>query len=839
MRKIYKSGACLIVLSLVAHSMKAQMRITEYEYNGSEFVEFTNVGAASIDMTGWSFSDNARNPGDISLSAFGIVNAGESVILSEASASDFRTLWGLCAGVKVIGGNTTNNLGRSDEINLYNNANTLVDRLTYNDQSTVAPLGGPRTDTKSAWVQAIALGTNEHNKWTASTLADAEGSYASTPAAYFASPGKSTRATVVYNPCALPSNSNPTIAVNLAATSNFVVGNTSTSPLSPFAVSGVLSDPTDPLSTTGIGFTIGDDATAVNSLIVTAVSDNAAVLPTANIVLSGTGSDRNIKITPIAVGYANITVTVNDGTNNTTYVINYAASAAAAMPSNAVFHTGYSDASTAVALDDNYMIISDDEKNILNVYNRQQSGMPVKSFDYASVLNLTDISGGVPREIDLEASARGIANTSKVFWMGSHSNKSNPNFDLRPNRNRIFATDISGTGAATAFTFAGYYDGLRNALTTWSNANSLGLVAGMADGYDPKVIDGFNIEGMAFGPDNSTMYIGFRAPLQPTTNRVNALIAPIQNFETWFGTGTTTDPVLGSPILLDLGGRGIREISRISQNLYVIAAGDYGDNGAIASALYKWNGNPADAPILMPDFNVAAFNPEGVLPVNTGGSYSENQLEIINDNGTVEYYNDGNAAKDLSNSAFKKFSSNVLVTAGEPLPIVFQNFKAAYIGNGLASLQWNMDNTSAYSGFEIERSADGIVFERIAAVSINGNTAFSYNDKVCCVESYLYRIKAIAKDGAATYSSIQLVRLPGTAQSANIVHVWNSSTVTVYTNNDASGKQVNIYNMNGQQLSSIEYVGTVKEISIAPLAQGSYIIEVIQAGNMTRKKIVK
>jgi hypothetical protein len=841
MIKIYKSCTILLVSVLGAFSVSAQMRITEYQYNGSEFVEFTNVGATNIDMTGWSYSDAARSPGDVSLSAYGIVNAGESVILSEEVATAFRTRWGLCAGVKVIGGNSTDNLGRSDEINLYDNTNTLVDRLTYNDASSVPPLGGPRTDTKSAWVPAAALGTNQSNLWVASTAADAEGSIASTPAAYFASPGKSTRATVVYNPCTLPPNGAPTIVLDTATTNNFIDGgDPSLSPLSPFATSGVISDPSDPASINGINFIIGDDVTAVNSLTVTAVSSNTTVVPNENIILSGTGSARNIKITPAAVGYANISVTVNDGTNNTTYIVNYAASAAASSPVNAVYHTGYSDASTAEALDENYMIVSDDEQNKLLVYNRHQSGLPVTTFDYSNLLALTDISGGVPREIDLEASARSLNNANRIYWMGSHSNKSNPSYDLRPNRNRFFATDVTGTGAATTFSFIGHYDGFRNDMTTWSNTNNLGLAASMADGFDPKGIDGLNIEGMAFAPDNTTMYIGFRAPLEPTTNRVNALIAPIQNFETWFGTGTTATPTLGAPILLDLGGRGIREITRLSQNSYIIAAGDYGGDATITSALYQWNGNASDAPVLLSGFNVSSFNPEGVLPIYSGGVMSTNSLEITNDDGTQDFYGDGSAAKDLAVNNFKKFSTNVLTTTGNPLPIIFQNFAAKYIGNGKAQLNWNMDNTQDYSGFDVERSSDGISFERVTNVAItNAQTAFQYLDNVCCVESYLYRIKALNKDGSAAYSAIQLVRLPGSAQLANISHAIHSNTVEINTPANAFTKTVNIFNLNGQRLITQDFDGNSKSISISGLEDGMYIVEVMQEGNATRKKIVK
>ncbi len=113
------------------------------------------------------------------------------------------------------------------------------------------------------------------------------------------------------------------------------------------------------------------------------------------------------------------------------------------------------------------------------------------------------------------------------------------------------------------------------------------------------------------------------------------MIAPIQNFETWFGNGTTTAPVLGTPILLNLNGRGIREITRIGQNSYIIIAGDYDDAGALSSIVYRWNGNPADAPVALTGFDISGLNPEGVLPVNSGGMMALDQLQMISDNGTV------------------------------------------------------------------------------------------------------------------------------------------------------------------------------------------------------------
>jgi len=155
------------------------MQITEYLYSGAsgEYIEFTNVGGTAVDLTGWSFDDADRVPGAQSLSAFGIVQPGQSVILTEASADAFRTAWSLSGATPVIGG-LTNNLGRGDEINLYDATSTLVDRLTYNDQNLV---GTPRAQNASAWAPADQLANQTvDSDWRLSTLADAQNSRSST-----------------------------------------------------------------------------------------------------------------------------------------------------------------------------------------------------------------------------------------------------------------------------------------------------------------------------------------------------------------------------------------------------------------------------------------------------------------------------------------------------------------------------------------------------------------------------------------------------------------------------------------------------------------------------------
>ena len=450
-------------------------------------------------------------------------------------------------------------------------------------------------------------------------------------------------------------NAAPTISMNVATTSDYIDGGVAVSPASPYVLSGVIADLTDPANILGIDFLVNDAETAANLLTVTAVSSNQAVVTNANVVLSGTGAIRNVKIIPTGVGYSNITVSVNDGTTTTSYVIAYAASSRLPdiIAANTFWHTGMSDASDGVAIDSNYYISGDDEYNVLNVYSRHASGLPAVSFNFSPYLALPDPAHP---EADIEAATRSTTNPNKMYWSGSMSNGASP-FPNKPNRDRLFATTITGTGASTVITFAGYVN-LRSSLLAWGDANGYNFTASSQPGLDSKTKAGFSLEGMVFGPDNTTFYLGLRAPLVPVTNRNKALIAPILNFETWFNAGNPVgNPTYGSPIELDLNHRGIRDIERLSNGTYIIIAGDVGDS-TLPCDLYKWTGYPTDAPILVPSAgNVIKM--EGILPIYNGSQLSLTQLQVITDGGDVELYNDGNAAKDLT-SSLRKFRSDIL-----------------------------------------------------------------------------------------------------------------------------------------------------------------------------------
>ena len=811
----------------VAITVAGLMRITEFMYNtvtgGGEFIELTNIGGTAIDMTGWSFDDDSRLAGTQSLTGFGIVKPGESVIFTESPAATFRSNWNLCNGIKIVGNNTTN-LGRGDEINIFDASNVLVDRLTFDDRT-----GGPYTSAVSAWVNPAGLGTNTKTAWTLSIASDAEGSFASA-LGEIGSPGKSTTASVSYDPCFV-ANGTPTIVLDVASTTNYLDGGATAAPASPYGISGVLSDPTDPAKTLGLDFTIGDDATAVNDLTVTVASSNTAVVPNANISLTGSGSQRNVKINPATVGYSNITITVNDGTNNTSYIINFAASAASSSPANTVWHTGISDASDGIALDDNYYISGDDELNVLNVYSKTNSGLPLISYDYTSQLGLDPAKP----EVDLEGGVKSPSTAGKVYWIGSLSNSKAP-FEDRPNRNRIFATNVSGTGSATTFSFSGYYNNLRAKIIAWGDDNGYGFSASALAGVDSKSPSGFAVEGMVFGPDNTTLYIGMRAPMVPTANRTKAVIVPLTNFETWFGNGSpSANPTFGAPIELDLGGRGFRDLIRLDNGTYVIIAGNSAGS-PMTSAIYKWSGHADDAPIRVISSADALLNMEGVVPVNENGLVSMTKLQVISDGGDDVLYNDGTVAKDFSNTNLRKFRSDILTSLDLCLPLTGDTTAAVCGSFTWYGTTYTASTSSATHTFTNEYGCDSIVTLDLTiedAPVVNANI----DQNVCSSVASIVLDGSVshstgqtwATSGSGTFSTASNLHASYTPSAADKTAGTVTLTLTAATSTVCTTAVADAMVVTFQTCTGVADMADSKEIQLVPNpTQGAIKVELSQ-----------
>jgi hypothetical protein len=147
------------------------IRITEFMYKNegspAEFVQFTNLGTTAVNMSTFSEDDGTGTPGVHSLASMGVLQPGQTGILAQTTAAAFESAWGLPATTPFAVESSSDNLGKSDTIWLFDNVNgtqQIVDELIYGAT-------GPKTDGVAAVPgSAAVIGTNNSAGWVALTV---------------------------------------------------------------------------------------------------------------------------------------------------------------------------------------------------------------------------------------------------------------------------------------------------------------------------------------------------------------------------------------------------------------------------------------------------------------------------------------------------------------------------------------------------------------------------------------------------------------------------------------------------------------------------------------------
>ncbi|MBB5925451.1 DUF3616 domain-containing protein [Streptomyces echinatus] len=408
---------------------------------------------------------------------------------------------------------------------------------------------------------------------------------------------------------------------------------------------GYLSGAVDGTGDPTVTVTVAQSGADASALTVTATRSSASgVAAPADVHVTGTGGSRTVAVTAHARGYTDLTLKVTGlGGKTATTTLHYAASPAVQHGADARYLTGASDASAAVDAGGGYVLVANDEDNTLRLYDGAASGAPVRSWDLDGAL-------GAGKEVDIEGAAR-AGNT--IYWTGSLGN--NKDGEYKPDRNTVFTTTVSGSGAATQLAFGTAGHRLRDDLVAWDEANGdrYGFAAATAAGRAPKQVDGFNVEGLEFAPGSvTTAYVGFRAPLVPPQTGGRALIVPVTNMDQ---VARGTKAAVGTPIELDLGGLSVRDLRRNAQGQYLILAGSWAaeDNSA-PYALYSWDGVAGHRPVKVLDLPTAdAGGWESVVSVpdlTAAGA----RVQLITDDGAADLYGDGTEAKDLTHPEWQK-----------------------------------------------------------------------------------------------------------------------------------------------------------------------------------------
>lgn len=160
----------------------------------------------------------------------------------------------------------------------------------------------------------------------------------------------------------------------------------------------------------------------------------------------------------------------------------------------------------------------------------------------------------------------------------------------------------------------------------------------------------------------------------------------------------------------------------------------------------------------------------------------------------------------LFGANFKGLGTFALIdTAAIPLPVKLSAFKATVVGSAI-KLTWKTESELNNKGFDVEKSLDGIRFEKIGFVKSLGtdnlSKGYSFNDEsVATGKRYFYRLKQIDNDGTYAYSQVQSVTISESKKGYSVLvnPITDKLTIvdadgaykkTLIVVNDAAGRTV-------------------------------------------------
>jgi hypothetical protein len=301
---------------------------------------------------------------------------------------------------------------------------------------------------------------------------------------------------------------------------------------------------------------------------------------------------------------------------------------------------GICDASGAVAIDDNTIIVGDDERRRLSIYDLRTQHLQEKiPLPFHSEDGSGETHGG--HEADLESAT---IFKGHIVWITSHGR--NKSGKVRPDRDRLFASHrINSRDGTATQAFSSSFDGLATMILGKADRSYAPLREAIGDlsSGDPALAPkkrGFNIEGLTTTGDGQILLIGLRNPQKDG----KALLFELAGFDR-FLQGDPSQLALGKLIEIDLGARGIRDIAwSAAHESYIIAAGQVDDDAdGPGFALYKWDGT--STPIQISDLNDLDrdFHPEAVVPLfdkSDHGLAPSKRILILSDEGAVRLGHD-------------------------------------------------------------------------------------------------------------------------------------------------------------------------------------------------------
>ncbi|MCE7059739.1 ice-binding family protein [Dyadobacter sp. CY343] len=204
------------------------------------------------------------------------------------------------------------------------------------------------------------------------------------------------------------------------------------------------------------------------------------------------------------------------------------------------------------------------------------------------------------------------------------------------------------------------------------------------------------------------------------------------------------------------------------------------------------------------------------------------------------------SGRALSTAGKISLDNNIISNSEISLPVTLTRFDVAKGEMGTVVLDWATTSETNSDRFEIQRSENGKLWNKLAHVMSNGESAglisYSYTDATPVKGKSLYRLKIIDKDETFAYSKIRSISL----DAANKIALYPNPAVdqlTLLANDPGKIQRVQFLNTAGKLVMDqgrSEFSNADSTFSINHFPVGLYIVKItFDNGTVERTKVVK
>ena len=195
----------------------------------------------------------------------------------------------------------------------------------------------------------------------------------------------------------------------------------------------------------------------------------------------------------------------------------------------------------------------------------------------------------------------------------------------------------------------------------------------------------------------------------------------------------------------------------------------------------------------------------------------------------------------LGNNYTITYNSNTF-TIMAVLPVELSLFNADWLAQGkTARIKFVTENESAICCYEIERSSDGVTFNKIGKMEARNNTGktnYDFTDNNATGKKLYYRLKTIFNNGNSKYSNMQMLQSNATA---GIIVFPNpaSDVLQLLLNNNYEIMDVQIINSAGQTIKQLSIPSTTDQMVKIPVSYLNAGVYFLYLKSGTEKQVLQ